>query len=64
MRDVCQWCVSVCVEQKVAYGTVVGWLPPEGDDEALWHVVHDDGDEEDLDLKDVSWSLTDDATSH
>ena len=25
-----------------------GWLPEEGEDEALWHVEHDDGDEEDL----------------
>ena len=40
----------------MAYGTIVGWLPPDGEDDALWHVVHDDGDEEDLDLKDVSSS--------
>lgn len=32
-------------------GTIVSWLPPGEDpeDEPLWHVVHDDGDEEDLD---------------
>jgi len=47
--------------RKVAYGTIVGWLPPEGDDEALWHVVHDDGDEEDLDLKDIQLSFKKEA---
>ena len=25
------------------------YLPPDGDDEALFHIVHDDGDSEDLD---------------
>lgn len=30
-------------------GRVVGWFPPEGDEEVLWHVKHPDGDEEDLD---------------
>jgi hypothetical protein len=29
-------------------GTITGWLPPDGDDIALWHVEHVDGDEEDL----------------
>lgn len=34
-------------------GTIVGWLPPSDEDEALWHIVHGDGDEEDLDLQEV-----------
>jgi hypothetical protein len=38
-------------------GTIVGWLPPEGEDMALWHVVHEDGDEEDLEEAEVKDSL-------
>jgi hypothetical protein len=38
-RRVCRF--GVC-------GTVVKWSPAEADDFALWHVVHDDGDKEDL----------------
>ena len=34
-------------------GRVVRWLPAEGDDFALWHMVHDDGDEEDLEEDEV-----------
>ena len=30
-------------------GTVQKYLPPDGDDEALFHILHDDGDKEDLD---------------
>ena len=30
-------------------GTVQKYLPPDGDDVALFHVLHDDGDKEDLD---------------
>ena len=33
----------------VGIGTVQKYLPPDGDDEALFHVLHDDGDKEDLD---------------
>ena len=29
-------------------GRVTRYMPPEADEPALWHVVHDDGDEEDL----------------
>lgn len=36
-------------ETILSDGVIVGWLPPDGEDEALWHMVHDDGDEEDLD---------------
>ena len=28
---------------------VTKWIPADGTDPALWHVLHDDGDEEDLD---------------
>ena len=42
----------------VSSGTIVGWLPAEGDDEALWHMVHDDdSDEEDLDEHEVDFAL-------
>ena len=33
-----------------AIGTVQKYLPPDGDDEALFHILHDDGDKEDLDI--------------
>ena len=39
-------------------GTIVGWLPAEGDDEALWHMVHgDDADEEDLDETELAFAI-------
>ena len=36
-------------------GEIVGHLPPgdDADDFALWHVMHDDGDEEDLEAAEV-----------
>ena len=34
----------------VGIGTVQKYLPPDGDDEALFHILHDDGDKEDLDI--------------
>ena len=37
----------------VSDGEVVRWLPAEGDDAALWHMVHEDGDEEDLEEDEV-----------
>ena len=42
---------------RITVGTIVGWLPAEGDDRALWHVVHSDGDEEDLDELEVASCL-------
>lgn len=39
--------------QRVVYGSIVGWLPQSGEDVALWHIVHSDGDEEDLELHEV-----------
>jgi len=38
----------------ISFGKVVGWFPPEEEgDEALYHVLHGDGDEEDLDPAEV-----------
>ena len=38
-------------------GTVVRYLPPDGDDCALWHIEHDDGDEEDLEEHELADGL-------
>ena len=38
------------VKRQTAIGTVQQYLPPDGDDEALFHIVHGDGDNEDLDI--------------
>lgn len=35
----------------------MGWLPPTEEDQALWHVVHVDGDEEDLDEGELKIAL-------
>ena len=32
-------------------GTITKWVPQEGNDPAMFHAVHDDGDEEDLDSR-------------
>jgi hypothetical protein len=45
--------------KRLVVGTIVGWLPPEGEDIALWHIVHDDGDEEDLEESEVRDTLVD-----
>ena len=43
----------------VVKATVVGWLPAEANGgSALWHVRHDDGDEEDLDEIEVGLCLS------
>lgn len=34
-------------------GRLVKWVPPDGEDEALWHMVMFDGDEEDLNEQEV-----------
>jgi len=36
---------------------VVRYLPPKGEDPALWHVVHDDGDEEDLEAEELEQAI-------
>ena len=42
----------------ISDGRIVGWLPPDGDDPALWHMVHgDDDDEEDLDEREAQCVL-------
>ena len=33
------------------------YLPADGEDPALWHVLHDDGDEEDLEEEEVAEAL-------
>ena len=39
-------------------GVIVGWLPPEDDDPALWHMVHGDNeDEEDLDEAEAQFAI-------
>jgi len=44
--------------QFASDGKITGWLPPEGDDEALWHMVHgDDADEEDLDVHEAEFAI-------
>jgi hypothetical protein len=44
--------VLIALQRRVR-GVVVGWLPALGDDCALWHVQHSDGDVEDLELHEV-----------
>ena len=39
--------------KKKVIGKIVGWLPRQGADIALWHVEHLDGDEEDLEEYEV-----------
>ena len=43
-------------------GTVVGYLPASGDEEALWRVQHDDGDGEDLDEDELKEAIDARAT--
>ena len=38
-------------------GTVVGYLPPDGADMALWHILHDDGDQEDLEESELEEAM-------
>ena len=33
---------------RFTHGSITKWLPPDEEDEALFHMVHEDGDEEDL----------------
>ena len=42
---------------KLFTGKIVGWYPPSGDDVALWHVRHEDGDENDLEGWEVEEAL-------
>ena len=46
--------VAVQHGQKVSLGLITKWVPAsEEGDPALWHMVHDDGDEEDLEESEV-----------
>lgn len=36
-------------KDETIIGQITRWVAPQGDDGALFHAVHDDGDEEDLD---------------
>eukprot|EP00966_Prymnesium_polylepis_P217947 5043730-Prymnesium_polylepis.1 len=38
-------------------GTITRWVPPDGDDGALFHAVHDDGDEEDLEEEEATQAI-------
>ena len=49
--------VHVRFSSQILAGKVVGWYPAQGDDEALWHVVHEDLDEEDLDEEEMHAAL-------
>ena len=40
-------------------GTVIKWVRAKGGDGALWHVKHEDGDEEDLDEPEMHQALAD-----
>ena len=42
----------------ISDGVVVAWLPAQADDPALWHVRHDDGDEEDLDENEMQSAIS------
>jgi len=42
---------------KVHHGTITRWLPADGEDCALFHMMHDDGDEEDLEEDEVDAAL-------
>ena len=36
-------------EGQLVLGLITKWAPASAEDTAMWHMVHDDGDEEDLD---------------
>jgi hypothetical protein len=46
--------------KRIVIGKIVSWLPPQDADEALWHVIHPDGDEEDLEEHEVKKYLLSD----
>ena len=47
-------------KKKKVTGKIVSWLPPQDDDLPLWHVLHPDGDEEDLEEHEVKACLISD----
>ena len=44
-------------EWLISDGKITSWLPPDGSDDALWHMVHKDGDEEDLERFEVAFAI-------
>ena len=44
-------------EELVVHGVVERYLPAHGEEGALWHMRHDDGDEEDLDERELEAAL-------
>ena len=40
-------------DKSYSDGRLTKWMPESGDDAAIWHMVHDDGDEEDLEEYEV-----------
>jgi hypothetical protein len=49
--------VAVQHGKKVSIGLITKWVPASDDDPALWHMVHDDGDEEDLEEDEVHTAM-------
>jgi len=47
-------------KKKITIGKIVGWLPPLDGDPALWHILHPDGDEEDLEEHELLAALISD----
>jgi hypothetical protein len=47
--------------KRKVVGTITGWVAAEGDDPALWHIEHIDGDEEDLEEHEVLQCLVDNS---
>ena len=41
----------------VVDGKIIGYQPPREGNKALWHIRHDDGDEEDLEEFEVKWAI-------
>jgi hypothetical protein len=50
--------VAVLHDQKVSFGLITKWVPTSEDgDPELWHMVHEDGDEEDLEEAEVNSAM-------
>ena len=49
--------VAVQHQGKVSLGLITKWAPAMDNDPALWHMVHNDGDEEDLDEGEVRHAI-------
>ena len=50
--------VAVLHDQKVSFGLITKWVPTSEDgDPELWHMVHEDGEEEDLEEAEVNSAM-------